>query len=378
MTYPLILCAGMVRSASTWIFNVVREIVQKRKGVEFIYADSFDQNAFDVFNGNPVVLKSHWPDAGITILAKVLCIPVIVSIRDPLDCVASLTARDAEISVDAAIESVFRSSEAMLLLQQRFPASKVIRYENVNRMSECVCDIARFISEDITEEEGNAIAEKLSLGNVTKIIHGLASEGVFGLLPNFRVLDSRSQWHYNHVGDGRSGKYDNLSIDDLGRAFLRLRAVRKALGYEIVRDRLKTSVELDFLKDGCIYCDEGFVDKDPSGVWTIDKRAVIVLPLERPIKQFHMTLHGLVGPALRYLPENSFQIRINGNLLGELSSRDLDTEQINLVIYSDIMEDDQLMIELSFKKLVTPQSLGINEDVRLLGLCLRRMKLTCV
>ena len=85
----IVVIGGMVRSGSTFSFNIVREILSRKGVVNFASANSLDQLIFDATDHAHFVLKTHAPDAPTLtgILEGVL--PCICTIRAPEDAIAS-------------------------------------------------------------------------------------------------------------------------------------------------------------------------------------------------------------------------------------------------------------------------------------------------
>src|ERR1700683_4131907 len=84
-------------SASTWIFNVVRELLIADKGDEQVltfYADELGQVPDEAARaGRHLVIKSHHGSAGLDSWLAAAHAPIILSVRDPRDACISMSQR---------------------------------------------------------------------------------------------------------------------------------------------------------------------------------------------------------------------------------------------------------------------------------------------
>jgi hypothetical protein len=85
----IVIIAGMQRSGSTFTFNVVRELLEKRGGTAIIATNSMHE-ALALKGGRPnLVVKTHAPDQDMIGLIRSKSIVSICSIRKPEDAIAS-------------------------------------------------------------------------------------------------------------------------------------------------------------------------------------------------------------------------------------------------------------------------------------------------
>ena len=82
----LIVALGLYRGASTWTYNVMSALVSGETTRSF-FADDVGSIAAQLLNETThAVIKSHRPDAGMRLLIKLGGLPVVLNVRDPLDC----------------------------------------------------------------------------------------------------------------------------------------------------------------------------------------------------------------------------------------------------------------------------------------------------
>jgi hypothetical protein len=95
----LIATVGLHGSASTWVFNIVRELVAATAGPERLltfYADELGQlPAESARAGKHIVFKSHHGSHELDAWLKVRHAPIILSLRDPRDACVSMSQRFA-------------------------------------------------------------------------------------------------------------------------------------------------------------------------------------------------------------------------------------------------------------------------------------------
>ena len=132
----LIVALGLYRGASTWTYNVMSALVSGETTRSF-FADNVGSIAAQLSNETThAFIKSHCPDAGMRLLIKLGGLPVVLNVRDPLDCVASLMTQFGQ-RFDEASDYVVRSAVAILeTLRSCEPL--LLRYEHDQRESATV------------------------------------------------------------------------------------------------------------------------------------------------------------------------------------------------------------------------------------------------
>ena len=98
----------MIRSGSTFSFNIVREILAQAGTVEISFANSIDPSVFCRAENQHFILKTHSPDEDILVRIKNGSMPCVCTIRRPEDSIASFI-RTFGFPLELGIESVKRA-----------------------------------------------------------------------------------------------------------------------------------------------------------------------------------------------------------------------------------------------------------------------------
>lgn len=206
--------AGVFRSASTWAANVAAAILEMRAPTHIIFADNY----LDLFRAtclmrDQIVVKTHKPDSTLRFFFEHAQPPLILTVREPSACVASLMLqfgndlRTAWDEVVLSCDNVDRSSAAARHL--------LLRYEDDPRDVASVLRIARHLGVALSDEAAEDIATRFMSSQVRALVDRWSEEGVFGFPPKPFIWDSRSHWHYNHVGTGRDRAREVLNAREI-------------------------------------------------------------------------------------------------------------------------------------------------------------------
>ena len=200
---------GLHGSASTWVFNIVREIMQHALGTRplaSLYADALSHLTPDARAARPLLIKSHRGDRPLDqwLCERNACI--ILSIRDPRDACLSMAQRFRH-PLDRAATIVARDCERMLRLAPR--NDPVLRYEDRPFDHErTVADLAGFLGLSLPP----AVVTDLFARYRTEEVRGFAGR-IEKLPPErlrraaFTTMDVVTQIHHTHIGDAASGKW---------------------------------------------------------------------------------------------------------------------------------------------------------------------------
>lgn len=85
----IVVIGGMIRSGSTFTFNIVRELLARQGSVEIAAANTIAHSILAQSNEQSFILKTHEPDNNVINLIKNGIVPCICTIRNPEDAVAS-------------------------------------------------------------------------------------------------------------------------------------------------------------------------------------------------------------------------------------------------------------------------------------------------
>ena len=216
-----ILLAGPFRSGSTWTFNCLQELAVAA-GVPFTacFANEITPEVETLFaSGGLVIVKTHFPSEALLARVKARNLVLIVTARDPRDCVTSLMLQ-FRYNFSDALADVRRSCLATRLLARA--AGLVLRYEDgFPRDPETVARLAAAVGLRVGHEQRLRIFAALRPEAVRAKINSYVQEGVFdGAAPALQ-FHAQTHWHPNHVGDGQVRKYKrNLSFREACRTTL--------------------------------------------------------------------------------------------------------------------------------------------------------------
>jgi len=131
----------MIRSGSTFSFNIVKEILAQTGTVDISFANSIDSSVFSRADNQHFILKTHSPDEDILARIKNGSIRCVCTIRRPEDSIASLI-RAFGFPLEFGIESVKQWLDwyplvsklvlsidyGIIDLQHRLAITKIIEY----------------------------------------------------------------------------------------------------------------------------------------------------------------------------------------------------------------------------------------------------------
>jgi Sulfotransferase domain len=205
----VILCDGMVRSGSTWSFNVALKILRS--------CDP-DRKTFGIYNENPAVLaaavrprsshlviKSHSVDPSARRLCCTDAVKAIYTWRHPYDAVASCV-RMFGSSVEHWIE-VVRDALRLWSFHQQTSSACIVSYEAI--VTDPVTAIARIASHldlAIEPEALQHIAAEVSFKNLKRFSDHIDELGAARLIrSNGQVYDRETLLHPHHIRNGGIG-----------------------------------------------------------------------------------------------------------------------------------------------------------------------------
>lgn len=212
---PLIATIGMHASASTWVFNVVRELMIASAGddqVITLYADKLEQVPdASVRIGKHVVIKSHQGSAELDSWLAAEQAPVFLSIRDPRDACISMSQR-FKAPLNHTIVWIANDCNRLSRLATR--GHLLLRYED--RFFEDISTIEKIgnvIGLNVSSQVADAIFARYRTEAVRSFAQSLAG------LPPERLqmvgafpMDRVTQILAPHIGDGRDGKWYDLPL----------------------------------------------------------------------------------------------------------------------------------------------------------------------
>jgi hypothetical protein len=207
MANRLFWCLGMYASASTWLYNVVRQIsaaAQPAQPVRTHFA-SGRLNEAALAQPGLHIIKTHEisDDAAVQALTR-RADKILVTIRDPRDAVTSLMLYHGH-----TFERALPLVAAAMRLCARWaadPRTLVFHYESGFFDDERTLDrIAAQLDLNVPEADRRKIFAALQRGQVETYISGLPRlPGVLQDRISGDLLDPQTHWHTHHAG--RSGE----------------------------------------------------------------------------------------------------------------------------------------------------------------------------
>ena len=250
----LFACFGLQRSGSTWMFNLVREICQAA-GIDHVsrYRESVDNLRWDEVGDRLMISKSHSQWGNYIPFFAENDAKGVITVRDPRDAVASLMQRrleGRERGFDRAMADVAHSAWRQLVFAREL-ALPVFRYEDgfVGR-PETFNKISTLLGVTLPDARRDEILAKLAPEAVRGIVRTLekAAESIgqqvwqhdtdkltdVALAPGIERL-IEGQWHRDHIGDGRTGKYRDVLTAEQEALIMECTAdFRAHFGYDTV------------------------------------------------------------------------------------------------------------------------------------------------
>lgn len=221
-TTPRLVCTvGLHGSASTFLFNVARELLEAALGTDEVLA-FYSESVPEMLRtkglvGRHAVWKLHCGDGLWRAFAHVAIPRVLVSIRDPRDCVASLMQRFGS-GFHPSVDAVARDCAlALSCADAEYP---VFDYaDGFFGREETVARIAAYLGLALPAERLRAIHAAYDTAGTRAQAAGLMA------LPEERrggdgvrmLYDRRTQIHRNHVLDGRAGRWREVFDEEQGK-----------------------------------------------------------------------------------------------------------------------------------------------------------------
>ncbi len=203
----LVICNGMPRSASTWSFAVVLELLRRCDPGALIHS-GYDENIERFLDSmapgaNHAVVKCHQLDDRGRALSASGSARLIYTWRDPADAVVSCM-RMFSHDFDTALRAVSASLE-LYRFHLRGGAALVIPYDQLLAEPEAtVSRIASLLSLGPSRQIVSAVVEATSIERMRERADALVPERLVPVAPGIDH-DPVSLLHLNHIRDGSSG-----------------------------------------------------------------------------------------------------------------------------------------------------------------------------
>ena len=188
---------GPPRSGTTWLFNVVREMLTKANINHAAWVSG--QHPHVPADFQSLVVKSHQAELLDTLLTAPALDHVypIVILRNAHDAYQSLI-RTQEEEREALLSWLERDITSIEGALHVLPNARAIRVEWIARESiDLLGELADYLGIVLQPTEIRAIAGKFSLPAVRKLLHELGAQRNW--TGSFQEFDIESQWHANHL-----------------------------------------------------------------------------------------------------------------------------------------------------------------------------------
>jgi hypothetical protein len=218
MISPVVICVGVIRSGSTWAFNVCRVLSQaganhrKQKfGTACLGAESLDHflQVEAPMGDGAAVIKAHEMGAGAIEYIALGKVRAVCTFRDPRDCVASDLIFWGK-GFDESVSRVMWSMQCVGSLHRQAPKALFVRYEAM--MGDPIGQIRRigqYLGVGLDHKAAEWIHSQTNLETSRNISRQLGSklpEQVDVGLDNHR-RDKLTLLHDNHIGNAQVGRW---------------------------------------------------------------------------------------------------------------------------------------------------------------------------
>jgi hypothetical protein len=235
----VILCLGLKSSGSTWLYNVVIQLMAERARLsrapkprtEAFYADNFAMIPAGADRAAHLVIKCHEPSDAIMFLTRFAQGRILLTVREPRDAVASLMKRFRHAFEPSTAD--MKRQSARITELARIDRMSIFRYEDgFHEHPATIDEMASLLGFSISGAARERIFRSLTREAVRKKISALKKRGGFGRTPNADSFDPATHWHPGHVGDARIGKFETiLSAEQQRKVLAATRDYCRMFGY---------------------------------------------------------------------------------------------------------------------------------------------------
>lgn len=227
---------GLHGSASTWVFNVVRELLCCTLGedrVLTLYADEVHQiPEASTIGDRHLVIKSHHGSAALDEWLEQIRPTIILSIRDPRDAAISMAQR---FGVPLNITARWLLKDCQRVMSLPLQGHRLLRYEDRFFDDPMVlADLSAMLATDVSPETRSMLFDRYRSESVRQYAATLDSLPADQVFASERMLYHRlTQYHRGHIGDTRSGKWRNLPAAARAEITRFFEPFLRRFGYEI-------------------------------------------------------------------------------------------------------------------------------------------------
>jgi len=196
----IVLCTGIIRSGSTWSFNVARLLLAR--GATAVRGEFSNKIRTAIRHGVAArvehhVIKAHEPDRfGKRMIAEGRC-RTICTYRDPLDCIASGIEAFGETFEDMV--TLTRRHLELLKLQREAGGVHFVWYDDiVERPHERIRAIADYLGQSVDEYEVRRISRSMDRDSVSRLVKELPTAPADGKSRQ-QSWDPETLFHPGHI-----------------------------------------------------------------------------------------------------------------------------------------------------------------------------------
>jgi hypothetical protein len=194
----IVLVAGMPRSGSTFSYNIVRELLQRRGAVHKEHSFDFVSLVERESSADHVILKVHTADQLTLGLVKLGAIRAICTVRKPEDAIASWM-QTFGFGVDASLETMFRWLEMFERLRYH---ALVLPYDYIDRHPvRAAIRIGNVVTPDARLLEVLSVARRYSKQKVAKITAAMRPDDEGTEDAGFSYYNQETFFHRRHVAN---------------------------------------------------------------------------------------------------------------------------------------------------------------------------------
>jgi hypothetical protein len=216
----LVFCDGMPRSASTWSFNVVMQLLRRAYVGEQVHG-GYGENVAEFLAAAPptmshVVLKCHTLDHVGRALAQTKAAKAVYTWRSVSDALASFMTMFG-YDFDHALSMMHQSLELYQFHLQNGNSVTVGYREITEQPLDAIERISKYLGLQLDVQIIADIGDEMSLEQMAKKVKAVEAKDESSLikLPN-TIYDPETLLNQHHILDGRSGFWsEKLTIEQL-------------------------------------------------------------------------------------------------------------------------------------------------------------------
>jgi hypothetical protein len=214
-------CLGLPGSGSTWLYNIIRALLPPSTHAFESENLPAVRECMDRPNRD-LLIKAHALEHSLLYFAQAANARAIISSRDPKDGVASMMTR-FQPDPYYAIYYVVRSFAAINSAQKFLPSLALDYDDGFISSIETLHAILGFLGEGKPAPELEAIFDAYKKDNVRKLIDNIKDEAGVAFDPaSGMAYDRITMFNEHHLGDGRSGKWQDIEDPNVREELVRL------------------------------------------------------------------------------------------------------------------------------------------------------------